>query len=184
MKYLLPAILAVFALAGLAGPSEARMNPSKAQTKMRAMSPEEFAKRAAASNQFEIASSQLALDKSKNDEIRRFAQRMIEDHTKLSDRLKTTLQQANLPEAAVQLSPALQAQLNKLRSQKEAAFDRTYAADQRKDHVQVLHLLENYAKRGDNTALKEFASNGIPLIKEHLKLAEGLRAGRNLSARR
>lgn len=177
MKYLLPAILAVFALAGLASPSEARM-------KSRPMSAEQFAMTAAASNQFEIDSSQLALNKSKNDDIRRFAQRMVDDHTKLGDQLKATLKQANMPELGNQLPEKLQAKLNKLKGMKEAAFDRAYVAEQRKDHVKALLLLETYARRGDNAALKEFASNGIPVIKEHLKLVHELRSGRAVSARR
>ncbi len=176
MKYLLPAIVAVFVLAGLTDSPEARI-------RMRAMSPEQFAKMAAASNQFEIESSRLALDKSKNEQIRSFAQRVIDDHTKLGGQLKATLSQANLPEVSEQLNEKLQAQLNKLKGEKEAAFDRTYAGDQRKDHVLTLRLLEDYARSGSNTALKEFASTSIPMIKEHLKMAEALRTG-NVSARR
>jgi len=181
MKYLLPAMVAVLALGWLAGPSEARMRMHAA--KMQPATPEQFIQKVANANEFEIQSSQLALDKSKNDEIRRFAQRMIEDHTKLSDELKATLQQANLPQPSNQLSEQDQAALTKLKNEKEAAFDRTYVADQIKGHIQAVNLVGGYAKTGTNPALKELAAKALPILKEHLKLAEGLRT-RNLTARR
>jgi len=47
-----------------------------------------------------------------------------------------------------------------------------------------VRLVEAYSKRGTNPALKELATQTLPTLKEHLKLAEALRSGRNLSARR
>jgi len=152
--------------------------------KMQAATPEQFIQKVANSNRFEIQSSQLALDKSKNDEIRRFAQRMIDDHRKLGDELKATLQKANLPLPSDQLDEPDQAALTKLKNEKEAVFDRNYAADQLKGHIQAVRLVEAYSKRGTNPALKEFATQTLPILKEHLKMAEALRSGRNLSARR
>ncbi len=180
MKYLLPAMVAVVALGWLAGPSEARVRMQA----MKPATPEQFVQKVANANEFEIQSSRLALDKSKNDAIRRFAQRMIDDHTKIGDELKSTLQQANLPEPSNKLGPADEALITKLKNGKEAAFDRTYAADQVKGHIQAVHLVGLYAKGGTNLALKELAAKTLPLLNEHLKLAEALRAGRNLTARR
>jgi putative membrane protein len=180
MKYLLPAIVAVFALAGLAGPSDARLR----QRAVKPLSAEAFALKAANSNEFEIQSSQLALQKSHNDEIRKFAQRMIDDHTKLADEAKATLQQANLQEPPAELDREHQVLLNKLKNENGAAFDRTYVRDQRTGHQQAVLLLEGYAKSGDNAPLKQLASKALPIVKEHLKLVEGLHAGGAVSARR
>ncbi len=180
MKYLLPAILAVLAFAGLAAPSEARL-------RLRAEKPvnaETFAQKAAVSDQFEIQSSKLALQKSHNDQIRKFAQRMIDDHTKAGEELKAALLQANLKEPGTELDHEHQVLLNKLQNESQGAFDRTYVKDQRTGHQQAVRLLEGYAKNGDNNALKQFAVKTLPIIKEHLKLAEGLRAGGAVSARR
>lgn len=179
MKYLLPAVVAVLALGWLTGPSEARMRMQA----MKPATPEQFIQKVANANQFEIDLSKLALDKSKNDAIRRFAQRMIDDHTKIGDELKATLQQANLPQPSDQLSEQDQALLTKLKNEKEALFDRTYTADQIKGHIQAVNLVGGYAKAGTNPALKELAAKTLPILKEHLKLAEGLRT-RNLTARR
>jgi putative membrane protein len=182
MKYVLPALLAVLALGLLSDASQARtgMYPAKTQ----ATPPQKFIQKVANSNRFEIQSSQIALDKSKNDEIRRFAQRMIGDHTKIAGEFKATLQKANLPQPSDRLDAQDRAALTKLKGEKEAAFDRTYAAGQRKGHLQAVRLLETYSRTGGNPALKQLAAKTLPLIRKHLKMAEGLRAGRNLSARR
>ncbi|MGO9487376.1 MAG: DUF4142 domain-containing protein [Rhodomicrobium sp.] len=182
MKYVLSAFLAVLALGWLSSPSEALTRMQRSITQ--ATPPEKFIQNVANSNQFEIQSSQLALDKSKNDEIRRFARRMIDDHTKMGEELKATLQKANLHEPTNQLSKQDEAMLTKLKNEKEAAFDRTYAAGQRKGHIEAVRLVGGYARYGGNPALKELAAQTLPILKEHLKLAEALRAGRNLSARR
>lgn len=182
MKYILPAIMAVLALGLLASPTQARMRMQS--MKPHATTPEQFIQAVASSNEFEIQSSKLALDKSKNEEIHQFGNRMIEDHTKLGDELKATLKQANMPEPDNRLDPKDQAQLDKLRKLSGAAFDRTYVADQRAGHVQAVRLVGVYAKDGTNPALKGLAVKSLPILKEHLRMAEGLRTGRNLTARR
>ncbi len=180
MKYLLPAMVAVLALGWLAGPSEARIRMHA----MKPAAPEQFIQKVANANEFEIQSSHLALDTSKNGEIRRFAQRMIDDHTKIGDELKATLQKANLPEPSGKLGPRDEALLTKLKNEKEAVFDRTYAAGQIKGHLEAVHLVGIYAKAGTDPALKELAAQTLPILKEHLKMAEALRSARNLTARR
>ena len=182
MKYVLLALLSVLAFGWLSSASEARKGMHPAIT--RSAPPQKFIQKVADSNQFEIKSSQIALDKSKRDEIRRFAQRMIDDHTKIAGEFKATLQKANLPQPSDQLNPQDQAVLAKLQNEKEPAFDRTYAASQRRGHLQAVQLLRTYSRSGGNPALKKLAAQTLPTIKAHLRMAEGLRAGRNLSARR
>jgi putative membrane protein len=124
MKYLVPAMLAAFAF--LAGPSEARMRLGAAKP----MSAGTFAQKVAVSDWFEIQSSQLALQKSHDGEIRKFVQRMIDGHTKPADQLKAALKQANLPEPGTDLDREHQALLTKLQNENGAVFDRTYVRDQ------------------------------------------------------
>lgn len=176
MKYILPALAAMLALAGLASPSEAR-------TRLSSMNAETFAQKAAASDQFEIQSSQLALQKSQNDDIKRFAQNMIDDHTQSTDKLKSALKQANMSEPSAQLDQEHQALLTKLNRVDGAAFDRAYVKDQKAGHQQAVRMLENYSKRGDNDGLKQFASEVLPTVQQHMQMAEKLNP-RNVSAKR
>ena len=92
MKYFAIAAAAILALAATATGSEAR---SKARAFTNAG---EFAQELKSSGNFEILSSALALQNSDNGEIKKFAQKMIDDHKAADRKLTDTLKQANLPE--------------------------------------------------------------------------------------
>jgi len=177
MKYTLAATMAVIAAVGLSDPSAAR-------TRTQRMSPQTFVEQAAAANQFEIESGQLAQQKAQNDKLKQFARRMIDDHTKIADQMKRTLQQANLPEPPAQLPPEQQALLDKLKNENGAAFDRRYFMDQLSGNRKAVRLIGSYARSGSNPALRKLAANTLPVIREHLRLLEATPAGRPLTARR
>ena len=56
----------------------------------------DFASKVSVANQFEIDTSQLALKYSKSDDIKKFAQQMIDDHTKAGVDFKAALAKANV----------------------------------------------------------------------------------------
>jgi putative membrane protein len=68
-----------------------------AQSGMQAPAAAEFVTRAANGNMFEIQSSQAALEKTQNDQVRQFAQKMVQDHTGAGDRLKQAAQGQTVP---------------------------------------------------------------------------------------
>jgi len=177
MNKLVIAALAIISLAGLVSPLQAR---SKAQAVTNA---EEFAQELKSAGQFEIESSVLALQRTKDEAIRQFAQKMIHDHTEAAGKLTETLKQANLPEPAYGQDAEHKDLFNTLFvAEQEPQFVAQYVQDQIQGHEKVVALIEAYLKDGDNEALKQYASTILPMIKEHLKLAEGLRP--NVTARR
>jgi len=131
-------------------------------------SAQSFVQNASVGNQFEISSSQLALQKSQNDDVRQFAQHMIDDHTRVGDRLKETLASMdNAPAPASGLDAKHQHMLNKLQSASGAGFDKLYVHDQVKAHKEAVGLFQDYGSHGDNDALKGFASDMLPTLQEH-----------------
>ncbi len=176
MRNFVIAALAVFAFAGFVASAEAR---SKADAMTTA---EGFAQELKSSGEFEIQSSTVALQKTKNEQLRNFAQKMIDDHTAADKKLTETLKQANLPEPKYALLTKPREKLQYLEASTGNTFERRYVQDQIQAHTQAVHLLETYSKRGDNDALKQLASNLLPTIKEHLRLAEGLQ--QNVTAKR
>ena len=91
MRNFVIAAVAVLAFAGFVASAEAGSEAKAMNTAGR------FAQELKSSGQFEIESSQLALKTSSNDEIKKFAQKMIDDHTAADQKLTETLKQANLP---------------------------------------------------------------------------------------
>lgn len=134
-----------------------------------------FVKNAAMTDMFEIEAGKVALEKGQAESVKGFAQHMIDDHTKMSDNLKATVQaeklQADVPQ---QLDEDHNEMLEKLRKASTEDFDETYAEMQVKGHKDAVDLFQTYSKDGDNEALKQLAANGLPTIQGHLDEAKKL----------
>lgn len=134
----------------------------------------DFVKKAAISDMFEIQSSHLALEKhAKGD--RRFARTMIHDHSHTTAQLKRLVNsgkvKASLPTA---LDSEHQQLLDQLSKESGGQFDKDYDKAQLDGHKQAVAMFESYAKSGDNPALKRWAAKTLPLLQEHLSMAEKL----------
>ena len=55
-----------------------------------------FVKKALQGGMAEVQLGQLTLQKSNNDQVKQFAQHMIDDHTKLNDQMKPVAQQVGV----------------------------------------------------------------------------------------
>ncbi len=159
------------------------VSPSEAGSKSRSFTAAEpFVQELKSSGQFEIKSSLVALQRTKNEAIRNFAQKMVEDHQAADQKLMETLKQANLPGPTYGMTAEKEDVFHQLFATTEPLFDSQYVQDQIRGHQEAAALLETYSQKGDNDALKKLASTLLPTIEEHLRLAEGLRAG--VTARR
>lgn len=136
---------------------------------MGAHSASEFVRKAALGNEFEIESSKIALQKSQDDNIRNFAQQMIDDHSKAADDLTAATSNADMATPNTRLDRKHQAMLDRLNSKSGADFDRLYIRTQFKAHDEAVDLFKNYSKQGDNQVIQNFASNTLPTLEEHKK---------------
>jgi len=148
--------------------------PAQAQrTASQATSAADFVNKAAASNLFEIQSSQLAQQKSQNNRVREFAQRMVQDHTTAGDRLKAAAQGQNVP---ANLDQPHTSALEQLQGASEPDFDRRYVQQQITGHEETVALFDHFAQSGDPAQLKQFAQQTLPSLREHLQMAQQLRS--------
>lgn len=140
-----------------------------------APSTEEFVRKAAISDMFEVESGKLALDKKPDKDTRPFARHMVKDHTKTAKELKGLVQKKNIN---VPLPTAMddehKNQLDRLRALNGKEFDTAYDDAQRKAHQQAVDLFSRYAQGGDNPDLKKWAAKTLPNLKKHLGMAEKL----------
>ena len=135
-----------------------------------------FMKRAASGNTLEVETSRLALEKSRQQDIKAFAQTMIDDHTKVGNQMKETLQAAGLPAPPDEMTEKHQDTLNTLKEAGGDRFDTEYVAVQIKAHEEAVALFSDYGKAGDNQPLKQFAETTLPSLKHHQKMAEELKS--------
>lgn len=136
-----------------------------------------FVAMAGASDLYEIQSSQIALQKSQSDSVKRFAQMMIDQHTMTTQQVTTAAQSAGLTPPPPTLLPPQQKMIAQLQSASSgAAFDRLYLSQQRTAHQLALKLHSNYAKNGDTPALKQAASGAVPVVQSHIDELKTLKA--------
>ena len=129
----------------------------------------------AGSDMFEVQSSKIALQRSTDAAVKRFAQMMIEAHTKTTATLKGLIADQNNLSPPTALPSDLQGKLDNLGSVSPADFDKTYLDDQVDGHQSTLNVMQRYAKDGDQEPLKQFAAATAPTVQQHLDKAKALR---------
>ncbi len=119
----------------------------------------------------EVQLGQLALQKSSNDDVKQFAQHMIDDHTKMGDEMKPIAAQigVKVPDGP---SKKDKATMTKLQALNGDAFDQAYIKDMVKDHKTDLNDFKAEAADGSNPAVKNAADQGAQVISQHLHMIE------------
>lgn len=173
MKGLLAAVAAVGLLAGCAS-NTASEEPAAAADAMSPLSAMGYASMAASSDQFEIQSSQMALQMSQNPQVRQFAQMMVDGHSRTTQELATLLQAEGMTPPPPALLPPHQAALDRVRAAGPMEFDAAYKREQVMGHQEALTLHRNYAAQGDKRALRDFAARTAPIVEQHLQQAQML----------
>jgi len=130
-----------------------------------------FVKKAAQGGLAEVELGQLATQKASSEEVKKFGQRMVDDHTKANEQLKQVAAEKNIdvPQQLDAKDKATKAHLEKLSGQQ---FDRLYMKDMVRDHQKDVAEFERESKIAKDPAIKNFAQQTLPILKDHLKEAE------------
>lgn len=127
-----------------------------------------FVKTAAEGSMAEVQMGQLALQKSNDDQVKQFAQRMVDDHGKMLDQLKPVAQQIGVK---VPDSPPKgeMKKMDKMKGLSGDAFDQAYVKDMVKDHKKDSAEFKQEAQSTQNPQLKQLATEGGQTIDSHLQ---------------
>jgi putative membrane protein len=169
-------VIVTFAIASLAqDPPSANSKSMSAKNSSLSMADKKFVKEAAQGGMAEVELGQLAQQKASSDDVKKFGERMVSDHSKANDQLKqiATNQGISLPPQMTAKDNATKAMLSKLSGED---FDRAYMADMVKDHRADISDFEKESSNGKDSAIKDFAQQTLPTLKEHLKQAEDVRS--------
>jgi putative membrane protein len=136
----------------------------------------------AQANMSEIEAAKLAQQKSSSEDVKSFAQKMIDDHTKAGEQLQQLAQSKGVT-LPTEPDSKHQAELKKLGALSGDKFDKMYTAqggvtDHRKTHALLSHIQKS-AKDND---LKTLASNLAPTVDEHWQMAKNMKSGKASSA--
>lgn len=124
----------------------------------------------------EIETAKLALKKTQNQEVRTFAQQMIDDHTKALQQLQQTAQAKGV-ELPTEPDMKHKAAAKALSGLTGDAFDRAYMKQAGvSDHQNTHKLLQKVESKGDSADIKTLAEKALPVVDEHLSMAQKLNA--------
>jgi putative membrane protein len=137
--------------------------------------PTAFVTTAAQDGMTEVELGKLAMDKSNNAAVKRFAQKMVQDHSAANAELSGIAKGKGLKVPAG-LDEVHQGMVKKLAAKSGAAFDADYAKHMAMDHTKAVALFQSEAKSSD-AELANFAKKTLPTLQEHKRMADTLNAG-------
>ncbi len=132
-----------------------------------------FIEQAASIGMAEVQTAQLAQQRSNSAQVKQFANRIIADHTQANVELLQLAQDQDmtLPE---QPSGKDTSSYRRLLGLNGASFDQAYAQAQVSEQQQNVALFRKEAQSGQDPAVKSFAQKTLPLLVQHLQLAQSL----------
>jgi putative membrane protein len=143
---------------------------------------QDFLRKALQGGDAEVQLGQLAQQKSQSDDVKQFAQKMVQDHTALGNKvMKPVAQQLGVkePKEISKKDKELVATLSQLSA---AQFDQEYIKAMVKDHKQDLKDFKSEAEMSQNSNVKRVAEIGEKLISQHLQLIEQIAQKHNVEA--
>ena len=127
----------------------------------------------------DVEAGKLALEKSQDNDVRAFAQRMIGDHTAVNDQALALVKKLNVtPEdnaTSQSLTKQAETARKKLAGLTGAAFDKAYVDNEVAFHKTVNSALSTtLIPDAQNSELKSLLQNGLKVFQAHLEHAERL----------
>jgi putative membrane protein len=149
-------------------------NPPEGTAKLSAADAK-FVHEAAAGGMAEVSLGKLAAGKATNPDVKQFAQRMVDDHSKANDELKALASQkgVTLPVDVDPAAKAIEGRLSKLSGE---TFDKAYMQDMVKDHDKDVAAFKHASTTAADADLKAWAAKTLPTLQEHQTLAKSLYA--------
>lgn len=147
-----------------------QQNTNASTSTMNKSSDVTFAKRANQADLAEVKMGELAQQKSSNSAVKQFGERMVTDHSKANTELKQAAAKDNIT-LPTSMNAKDRGTYDKLSKLSGSQFDRQYMKGQVSDHEKVISEFQKEANEGGNSNIKNFASETLPTLQEHLKLA-------------
>ena len=185
-KLRIPALaLGAAVLLGGCTPPAARsapLQPVPAGSAVRQVGDAEIAAIVVTANSIDVAAGRLALARSQNPEVRRFAQTMITDHTAVNEAAAALVQRLGVTpaesEASRSLKQSAEATDARLSALQGSAFDRAYLDNEIAFHDAVIRTMDGtLIPAATNPELKAALVGARPAFQAHLEHARQARAG-------
>ena len=130
----------------------------------------------------EVELGKLGVANATSSDVKQFAQRMVDDHSKANDELKALAGQKSVTLPA-EVDAKHKAVHDKLAKAKGPAFDAAFMSQMVSDHQAAVALFQRESKSGQDAETKAWAAKTLPTLQEHLKMAKEVHAKAGQSAK-
>lgn len=154
-------IIGALVLAG--GVASARSDQASAQD-------QQFVKKAYSINTAEVKLGNLALEKGTSPAVKDYGRRMVDDHQKALDQLRTAAKKDGMS-LPTQLAPEQQQEYQQLSQQSGPQFDQAYLQHMKTGHKDAIQVFQKEADSGTKPNLKAYAEKVLPTLHTHEQLA-------------
>jgi putative membrane protein len=134
---------------------------------------QDFVTKASQAGMAEVKLGQFAKEHGAADAVTQFGARMVDDHGKANEELKS-IAAKNGKTVASEPSSEQQKTAEALKKNAGKEFDASYAKAMVKDHEEAVALFKKEASSGENAELKQFAKQTLPTLESHLQMAQQL----------
>jgi putative membrane protein len=135
----------------------------------------EFVTKAAIGGMAEVQMGQLASSKATSADVKAFGQRMVTDHSKANDELKSlaTTKGLALP---TDLDDEHKNDMQKLSTLTGKDFDKAYMDNMVKDHEKDVNEFQKASGSAGDADLKAWAGKTLPTLQQHLQMAKDVQS--------
>ena len=131
----------------------------------------EFANKAAAAGKAEVELAKVGTEKATDADVKTFADRLVQDHTKANEQLTQIMQSKSMEMPAEEPAEA-KAEYDRISALSGAEFDREFMMHWVSSHEKGIELYSTEAETGQDPELKQFAADTLPTLQEHLDEAK------------
>lgn len=130
-----------------------------------------FVMDAAKGGLMEVELGKVAAEKGNSPDVKQFGQRMVDDHSKANDQLKSIAEQKGVT-LPTDLDAKDKAMKDKLSGLSGDQFDKMYMHHMVMDHKKDVAEFKKESNSGKDNDVKNFASQTLPTLEDHLKQAQ------------
>src|SRR3954469_18140317 len=123
----------------------------------------------------EIEMGQLAQNNASSAKVKDLGQKLVDDHTQNKQQLEQIAQQKGV-QLQDEAKPDEQSSKSKFENMKGAQFDKAFLQHERDDHAKLLKELQQQQDKIQDPDVKNFVSQTIPAVQQHLDAAQGSKA--------
>jgi len=131
-----------------------------------------FVTKAAEEGHDEVALAELAAQRATNPEVRSFAQKLVDDHTKVNSELMTIASQKNVK---IDKDDDKDRTYKRLSKKSGSEFDAEFVETMIDEHEKDIKMFEKASTNAKDTEVRSFASTNVTHLRDHLQQAQNLR---------